>query len=210
MTLRIVAVADTHGMHGQPIIPDGDVLIHAGDLTGSGTLHEVAAFDCFLATLPHRHKVVIAGNHDLCFEIHPAQARALVSNAHYLQDEAITLDGVSYWGSPWQPWFYDWAFNLPRGEALRRKWDLIPDGTDVLVTHGPPFGRLDFAQRGEHAGCEELWRALQRVRPRLHVFGHIHEGAGMIEEDGIILVNASICNPRYQPLRSATVIDLDL
>lgn len=210
MKLRIVMIADTHGQHEQVIIPDGDVLIHAGDLTEGGTLRQLAAFDRFLSTLPHRHKIIIAGNHDLCFESHPSEARALVTHARYLQDDAYRIGDLTFWGSPWQPWFFDWAFNLPRGEALRKRWDLIPDETNVLITHGPPHGRLDLAQRGEHTGCEELWTALQRVRPRLHVFGHIHEGAGMIEQDGMILVNASICDARYRPMHSATVIDLEL
>jgi Icc-related predicted phosphoesterase len=206
--LRVVAIADTHGMHDQPVIPDGDILIHAGDLTPRGTLRDVAVFDRFLATLPHRHKIVIAGNHDLCFEAHSQRARELLTRATYLEDEATTVAGLHIWGSPWQPWFYDWAFNLPRGQALREKWDLIPDQTDILITHGPPFGRLDLTMAGEHAGCRELWLALQRVRPMLHIFGHIHEGAGVIEEGPTTLVNASICTATYQPINHAVVIDV--
>src|SRR6185369_13852794 len=97
-------------------------------------------FDAWLGTLPHREKVVIAGNHDFLFEQRPAEARALITNAVYLEDEAYEAGGLKIWGSPWQPWFFDWAFNLRRGEALARKWALIPPGTDLLVTHGPPMG----------------------------------------------------------------------
>ena len=128
--------------------------------------------------------------------------------------------GLRVWGSPWQPWFYDWAFNLPRGPALREKWDLIPYDTDVLITHGPPFGFLDGAARPasgwsdqdevsvEHLGCEELRRALDRVRPRLHVFGHIHEGYGRGQLADTILVNASNCDEDYRPVNAPVVIDL--
>jgi calcineurin-like phosphoesterase family protein len=206
--VRVVAVADTHGMHEQPYIPDGDIFIHAGDFTARGSFEDVDSFDRFLATLPHRHKIVIAGNHDLCFEAEPARARSRLTHATYLEDQAATVAGLHIWGSPWQPWFYDWAFNLPRGRALREKWDLIPDETDILLTHGPPMGWLDVTVAGQHAGCEELTEAVLLVKPRLHVFGHIHEGAGVIEEGPTIMVNASICTARYQPINSAVVIDL--
>ncbi len=206
--LRIVAIGDTHGMHEQPVIPDGDILVVAGDLTGRGTLREVFWFDRFLSYLPHKHKIVIAGNHDWCFEERPDDARGLIINGQYLRDEAVTVEGLRFWGSPWQPKFFDWAFNLPRGPALREKWNQIPADTDVLVTHGPPFGRLDVTSAGVHAGCEDLLEAVHRIQPKLHIFGHIHEGAGVIEEGPTTLVNASICNARYQPYNSAAVLDI--
>ena len=206
--VRIVAVADTHGMHDQMHLPDGDLFIHAGDFTTRGSLRDVARFDRYLAGLPHRHKIVIAGNHDLCFEATPDRARSLLRHATYLQDQAVMVAGLHIWGSPWQPWFFDWAFNLPRGRALRQKWQLIPEGTDLLITHSPPMGRLDVTVSGQHAGCEELLQAVLRIRPRLHVFGHIHEGAGLIEEGQTTLVNASICTAAYRPLNPAVVIDL--
>ncbi|HSS43975.1 MAG TPA: metallophosphoesterase [Thermoanaerobaculia bacterium] len=137
---RIVCVSDTHNRQGQFEVPDGDVLIHAGDLTGRGTLPEITAVNDWFGRLPHTNRVVIAGNHDFLFERENALARSLLTNASYLEDSGIEVQGLKIWGSPWQPWFYDWAFNLPRGPALAEKWRRIPEKIDVLVTHGPPSG----------------------------------------------------------------------
>ncbi len=205
--MRIVCLSDTHHQHDRLVVPPGDVLVHAGDFTRRGAESDVRAFDAWLGGLPHRHKIVIAGNHDFCFELNPA-ARAWMTNAIYLQDEAVTLEGVRFWGSPWQPRFYDWAFNLDRGEPLRRVWSRIPSGTDVLITHGPPYGILDATDRGEAVGCEELLLAIRRVCPRLHVFGHIHEGYGEQTVDGTHFVNASNCDLNYRPVQAPVVFDL--
>ena len=143
---------------------------------------------------------MIAGNHDFGFEREAEAARSRITRAHYLQDELIEVAGIRIYGSPWQPWFMDWAFNLPRGGPLREKWSLIPDGVDILVTHGPPMGILDRTEMGEHVGCEELAVAVRdRIRPRYHIFGHIHEGAGRQHEGETVYVNASICDARYRP-----------
>jgi predicted phosphohydrolase len=174
----------------------------------SGRPEEIARFDAWLAGLPHRHKVVIAGNHDFLFEGEPERARRLLPSAIYLRDEGVELDGFRFWGSPWQPWFHDWAFNLPRGPALAAKWALIPARTDVLLTHGPPHGILDRTVAGEPVGCEELTLALARVRPRLHVFGHIHEAYGRLERDGTLFVNASNLDVHYRPVQAPVVIEL--
>ena len=205
--MRIVCLSDTHGFHEGLDVPDGDLLLHAGDATKHGSLEEVAAFNGFLGTLPHPHKVVIAGNHDWAFEKEPVLARDLITNACYLQDEEAVVAGVRIWGSPWQPWFYDWAFNLERGPALVAKWDLIPTGTDVLLTHGPPLGHGDRTTSGNPEGCADLLEAIRRVRPRLHVFGHIHEGYGQTREGDTLCVNASICTVAYRPTNPPVVID---
>jgi predicted phosphohydrolase len=194
MTLRIVCVSDTHSHHADLTVPAGDWLLFAGDLSRHGALADVTEFDRWLGTLPHRHKVVICGNHDFCFEREPAAAQTLIRNAVYLQDSGVTLDGLRIWGSPWQPCFHDWAFNLPRGPELAAKWALVPADTDVLLTHGPPFGILDATVRGEHVGCEELLARVTTLKPKLHLFGHIHEAAGVRAEAGTLFVNAS-CYP---------------
>ena len=173
-----------------------------------GTLAQIGAFDRWLGTLPHPRKVVIAGNHDWGFERTPVKARSLLQHATYLEDELVTVDGVRIWGSPWQPWFYDWAFNLPRGPQIAAKWAMIPEGVDVLMTHGPPAGILDRTKNGEHVGCEDLRRELLRVRPKVHVFGHIHEGYGTLEQDGVRFVNASNCSERYRAVQAPIVFDL--
>lgn len=218
--MRIVCVSDTHGRHGGLAVPDGDLLIHAGDATMAGRPEELDQFDAWLGTLPHRHKVVIAGNHDRLFEDQPEEARRHITNALYLQDAEHVVEGLRIWGSPWQPWFLSWAFNLKRGAPLRAKWALIPPGIDVLVTHGPPHLIRDrvkgvMAQglnialgHRPNVGCEELREAVRRIRPRLHVFGHIHEGYGREEADGTLFVNASTCDEVYRPVNPPMVVDL--
>mgnify|MGYP000880105010 CR=1 FL=1 len=205
--MRVVCVSDMHGRHRDLAVPEGDLLLCAGDISLRGEESVVRDFDRWMGEQPHRHKIVIAGNHDLCFERGPA-ARRWLMHTRYLQDELAVVEGLRVWGSPWQPWFLDWAFNLARGEALREKWDMIPDGTDILLTHGPPFGVLDRTVRGESVGCEELLAAVRRVRPRLHVFGHIHEGYGVSEAEGTLFVNASSCDVRYRAVQAPVVVDL--
>jgi len=205
--LRLVIISDTHGFHGFPV-PPGDVLIHAGDGCARGTLAEAQAWASFLRGLPHRHKIVIAGNHDRVFESDFAEAKRAFAGLDFLHDTGCEREGVQFWGAPWQPWFLSWAFNLPRGPELAAKWALIPDATDVLVTHGPPMGILDETYAGEPVGCEDLRRAVSRVRPRVHVFGHIHEGYGTERIDETLFVNASVCTLAYKPTNAPIVVDL--
>ena len=171
-----------------------------GDLTMRGRLDELREANRWLACLPHPFKIAIAGNHDFCFEEEPEEARRILTAAIYLQDDAVEVGGLRFWGSPWQPWFYDWAFNLKRGPALAEKWALIPEGLDVLVTHGPPAGILDKTDDGRAVGCEDLMRRVQVVKPRLHVFGHIHEGRGALWRGDTLFVNASVSEGQEQPM----------
>lgn len=203
--MRIVCVSDTHARHRKTVVTDGDILIHAGDLTREGDLPDVEDFDRWLGTLPHRHKVVIAGNHDFCFQEKPAQARARITNAVYLEDSAVEVLGVKIYGSPWQPFYGGWAFNLHRGPDLAAVWEKIPDDTNILVTHGPPEGILDRNRWGDPCGCRDLLGRLMELRPRLHVFGHIHEAAGRLDTLYTTFVNAATNNGEG----SATVIEID-
>lgn len=205
--MRLVLFSDTHGMHEDVIIPDGDVLIHAGDFSGEGSIQEQQAFDQFLGSLPHRHKIVIAGNHDWQMEQY-AKTQPVFHHAEYLQDSSVEIDGIRFYGAPWQPQFYDWAFNLPRGEALAEKWSTIPANTDVLITHCPPQGVLDKIYDGTAVGCEALAETIERVQPRLHVFGHIHEDYGSCKIGNTTFVNACSCTFRYQPLNPCVLFDL--
>ncbi len=212
--MRIVCISDTHGMHDQVAVPDGDVLIHAGDLSSRGAEREIAAFGRWFAAQPHAYKIVIAGNHDFLFESDGERARALVEapGVTYLQDSGVEIEGVRFWGSPWQPWFYDWAFNLQRGPELERVWAGIPASAQVLITHGPPLGILDeVARNGESVGCEALLDRLGALDVGLHVFGHIHEAYGVHESaDGRISVNASIATLRYEPTQAPVIVDWDV
>ena len=204
--MKIVCISDTHLRAVE--VPDGDVLVHAGDFTMGGTLPEVHSFCKWLGQLPHPHKVVIAGNHDWLFQRRPDLARPLLSNVIYLEDALAEVAGLRIWGSPWQPRFGDWAFNLDRGPALRAKWDLVPDGIDILVTHGPPALMCDLTAGRVHVGCEDLRIAVEERKPRLHVFGHIHEGYGVVETPDTVFVNASICDKNYFPTNMPVVVEL--
>jgi len=210
--MRLVFVSDTHN-HAPLAVPGGDVLVHCGDFTMAGRLDEIVRFHAWLETMPHRHKVVIAGNHDFGFERMPDAARAALNGVTYLQDSGCTLDGISFYGSPYQPWFFDWAFNFPRdddGSVARACWSKIPDRVDVLITHGPPRDVRDrIAHSGEPVGCPELLARVRTVRPAVHAFGHIHEGYGTESSDGTLFVNAAICDERYRPVNAPIVVDLE-
>ena len=209
--MRLVIASDTHQRHNELSVPDGDVFIHAGDFTMSGDLRSVEAFDKWVRALPHARKIVIAGNHDQAFEHVSERAQKLLGDGRdgptYLQDSGLTIDDVAFWGSPWQPAFMDWAFNLPRGAPLAAKWRLIPERTDVLITHGPPMATRDFVNNA-NLGCADLRDRIQRVRPKVHAFGHIHAGSGVEVFGGITFVNASICDEEYLATNPARVIDI--
>ena len=205
--MRLVLISDTHNQQEKIALPKGDVLVHSGDFTMRGTEAEVTAFGQWLDRQPFEHQVIVAGNHDFFFERDPEAARALLpSRATYLFESETNIGGLRLWGAPWQPWFLDWAFNLQRGAEIAAKWALIPEGLDVLITHGPPAGIGDRTWRGESVGCEDLLRAMKRARPRLSVFGHIHEGYGFHEGDK---ANPSICDEKYRVVNDPIVIDLD-
>jgi Icc-related predicted phosphoesterase len=207
--MRVVLLSDTHGAHRQVRVPDGDVLVAAGDATRQGNLAELADFDEWLGTLPHRQKIVIAGNRDFCFQRNLAEARRLLSHATYLQDESILVDGLRFYGTPWQPPFLNMAFNLERGEPLRAKWSLIPSDTDILITHTPPFGRGDTTRAGAQVGDRDLAETVSRLRPKVHVFGHIHEGYGKFSADGTIYINASVVDASFQVANAPWEIDIE-
>ena len=228
---RLVLISDTHNQHDQLTLPPGDLLIHAGDFSGTGTFKQMSAFFSWFAAQPHPHKVLVAGNHDitlhrefyqvLWWRFHRERADDEAIRAHldsyisrgafhYLQDQEVEVAGLRIYGSPWQPEFCSWAFNLPRGEPCAQKWAEIPVGVDVLITHGPPWGTLDQLDSGEHVGCEALQHEIfTRVRPKLHVFGHIHEGYGLAEVEGVILANASSCDGAYAPVQPPLVLDFE-
>jgi Icc-related predicted phosphoesterase len=207
--MRLVLISDTHEAHRRVKVPDGDILIHAGDITYDGNLREVKDFNNWLGELPHKHKVLIAGNHDWSFEESPVVAERLITNATYLRDSSIEIDGLRIYGAPWQPTFCNWAFNVDRGAPIREKWAKIPENTDVLVTHGPPKGFGDRAYpTGEMLGCLDLYERVQQVKPMLHVFGHIHGGYGIQEDEHTIYTNAAIMNEAYRPVNAPLVIDL--
>ncbi len=207
--MRLVIISDTHGRHDLiGNLPDGDVLVHAGDFMNSGLYaEEIISFNRWLGEQPITQRVVCGGNHDRLFQHAPQQARALLTNALYLENSGVSIDGVSFWASPYTPIFLNWAFMYPRGPAANQYWDQIPADLDVLITHGPPYGILDqTAPGGEHLGCVELLKAVQAKKPKIHIFGHIHGGAGTFENGDTRFINAAYLNERYRPVEPAGII----
>ena len=208
--MRIVCISDTHNRVSDLVLPDGDVLVVAGDFCGRGTDYEVVLFHEYLSSQAHKHKVIVAGNHDWPF-YRPAtpEVRLFKKSFTYLEDSGCTIEGVKFWGSPWQPEFFNWAFNLPRGERLAEKWRMVPSDTDVLGTHGPPFGILDVVPEGTRVGCEDLAaEVLYRIKPKVHIFGHVHYSYGIDYRGPTTFANASICTEGYRPDNLPIVIDV--
>lgn len=204
--VKIVAVADTHEAHRRLIIPNGDVFIHAGDLTMMGGKKKIKGVFDWVAALPHTHKIVIAGNHDLDLDettpmYHDLKIKALVDSypgIHYLCDSTIELDvngrHLKIWGSPFSPAFEDWAFQYEQGE---RTWQDIPEDADIIVTHTPPKGILDTIERRDgtilSGGCDTLAERVRQIKPLLHVFGHLHDDGGRkVKIENTVYANAAI------------------
>lgn len=204
--MRVVAVADTHTFESDlGTLPEGDVFVHAGDLVRAGTTDELIGVAAWIRSQPHPHKIVVAGNHDWCFLRERPLALKLLEGVTYLEDSSCEIDGVRFYGSPWQPEFGGWAYNLPRGEPLAEKWALIPNDVHVLITHGPPHGIGDRTSMAGRAGCEELRVAVRQKKPRAHLFGHIHQDGGGWSEDGTWFFNVTT----WECERDATVFDVE-
>jgi Icc-related predicted phosphoesterase len=233
--MRIVCISDTHGLHtimeDWNELPKGDILIHAGDCTNVGKPQEVIDFvQWFMNIKGFDTKIFIAGNHDFAFEKknlphHKGdfdwywnlmnEENLSQSDVIYLEDSEFVIESsefsrpIKFWGSPWQPEFYNWAFNLPRmGDKLKKYWDMIPNDTDVLITHGPPQEIRDYTPQNVSVGCELLRFRVEQINPLLHIFGHIHEAYGPVHIRDTTYVNASICTERYVPSNKPIVIDI--
>jgi len=205
--MRITAFSDTHMLHKKVAIPAADLLIFAGDMSVCRTLQDVAGFNSFLKTLPHKYKVVIGGNHDHLLAASPDLGRELLKNVIYLQDESVLIEGIRIYGSPWQPIFNTNcdAFALSRGKAIQEKWDLIPEDTDILITHTPPCGIMDEAGGVSH-GCSDLLKTVQRIAPKFHIFGHIHNHNGMQRVGCTTFINCNVKDKKGQ-VRPALTFD---
>jgi Icc-related predicted phosphoesterase len=197
--VKFIAISDTHCRHHSLKLPKGDAVIHSGDITYVGSRWEVVDFLTWFSSLNYQYKIFIAGNHDFYFEKHPSEIKKLIpENVTYLNDSGIIINGINIWGSPVTPWFFNWAFNRRRGKVISKHWNLIPDNTQLLITHGPAFGILDTVINGENVGCEDLLKKLQQVKPNVHVCGHIHESYGTKKKGETKFINASILNEHYE------------
>jgi len=214
---KLVLISDTHACHDDITVPPGDILIHAGDALSRGAYGEYSAFRSWFCKQPHRLKIYVPGNHDTCLADPVANGIDVIGDKgmHILIERKIVDEesGLSFYGVPWTPDFFShrWAFNYCQsGRTPEEIWDAVPDGIDVLISHGPPRGWGDRIRPGrEHLGCSEIAKTIARVKPRLFVCGHIHGGYGARRwESGVQWVNASICNERYQPLNKPIVIDV--
>jgi predicted phosphodiesterase len=231
MKTRVTILSDTHTKHGlipMEDLPGGNLLLHAGDIMNSGyNKHDIHSFCTWFQSLKqYEDKIFIAGNHDRLFENKPYEVKGYLKEyplIDYLQDEQLTLygdgpngdspeDNIRIYGSPWQPEFYSWAFNLPKnGIEIAGKWEAIPSNTDILITHGPAFGTLDTVKGREWdgLGCELLAQRIEVVKPKIHVCGHIHSGRGIEYKNGTLFINASVLDERYEYTQKPITIDFD-
>ena len=228
--MRITVFSDTHTRHNLITndLPGGDLLLCAGDIMNSGyNKDDIISFcEWFSNVKGYNDKFFIAGNHCRYFENYPEEVKGILKEyplIDYLQDEEVVLyfdgpngehteDNIHIYGSPWQPEFYSWAFNLPKnGIELAGKWEAIPDNTDILITHGPAFGTLDtvIGRPWDGLGCELLADRIEIVKPKIHVCGHIHSGYGYEFKNGTHFFNASVLDERYEYTQKPMTFDWD-
>ena len=229
--MKIITISDTHGMHNRVNLPDGDLLIHAGDLTNVGREVEVEEVINWFYQQANRYTygvVFIAGNHDRSFDPKfnlndgktkkPKWLLDILSNVkstnhiHYLENSFVEINGIKIWGSPITPWFGGdyWAFNAHRGPDIMKYWEQIPSNVDIIVTHGPVMYKLDYTiYDKKYVGCEQLRYQIEKIKPLVPISGPIHEGYGYEYSSDTHYFNASICNINYNPINEPWSIDID-
>ena len=228
--MRFICISDTHSLHREMsykvtdfLDPNQDnILIHSGDLTNVGKEHDVKEFIYWIQNLQgFSDKIFIAGNHEMSFESKPNWLYQYINEENlsqcdcvYLEDSSFTIESpefshpIKFYGSPWQPRFFDWAFNVDR-DKIHVYWEKIPEDVDVLISHSPPFGILDkVIGRNDFLGCESLLNHVNRIKPLIHCYGHIHSGYGIIKKNDTLFVNASICTENYIPSHKPIIIDV--
>lgn len=207
--MKIVCISDTHTKHKEVILPKGDLLIHAGDVSWVGSEPQLIDFFKWFDNQDFKHKIFIAGNHDLMFERNPTQAQSLIPKSIiYLEESSVTIEGIKIYGTPITPYFFNWAFNRYPGQDIEQHTRKIPNDTDILISHGPPYGILDANAKGEHCGCPSLLSKVQEVKPKLLICGHIHEGYGRQKNGKSLFINASLLDHRYDYKNPPVVVEL--
>ncbi len=206
--MQVVCISDTHNQHKDLHLPPGDILIHAGDFTEAGSKQETIAFLDWFSSQNYRWKIFIAGNHDFYLEkLSAAEKEDLIpEDVIYLEDSGFTIKGCKFWGSPVTPGDGTWAFNRERGDDIKSHWDLVPQDTQVLITHTPPFGIKDQLDNKRQIGCEELSKKLEIIKPKFHVFGHIHNTYGLTHRNPTSYLNASCLDNKYRLLHPPQII----
>jgi len=205
--MKIIFISDTHNHHKELSIPNGDIVIHSGDVSGIGKINEIASFLSWFSDLPHPYKIFTPGNHDWGFQLDNALVKSIIpKNVIYLENNSVNVCNLNIYGTPVQPIFCNWAFNKS-SEELKKYWAMVPENIDILVTHCPPYGILDNCFE-ENVGCKLLAKELKRIKPKIHAFGHIHEQHGIIEKNGTKFINASNLNDNYVVSYEPIVIEI--
>lgn len=224
--MKIIAISDTHTYHRQIILPEGDVLIHAGDFSSTGLKHECEDFFEWFASQPHKHKILIAGNHDISFDARknkvelkkPEWVLELLekySDINYLENSEIEIEGIKFLGSPYTPDFYPeyWGFN-EGNNGRKALYQNIPEDVDILITHGPAYSYMDNIQSVGGVGCYHLRHAIHDLKPKYHLFGHIHTDATYnpnkhFSNGSTVFLNVSICNTQNKVSWEPTILQLE-
>lgn len=226
--IKFVCISDTHGLNSRVNLPEGDVLIHTGDFSNLGLEKEIIEFNSWLKEQKFKHKIIIAGNHEITFDEENRETlfnnfnfnnnefksskeiKQILENCIYLENSGVELFGYNIWGSPNTPSYHDWAF-MGDNDYLDKKWQMIPNNTDILLTHGPPYGILDLNYEKVNTGCPKLIKhVLERIKPKYHIFGHIHEAYGTFyfNETDTTFINASTCNFKYKPINKPIIFEM--
>lgn len=188
--MKILHLSDTHGLHQQINgLPEADVIIHSGDISHNGAESEVLDFLNWYIELPYKHKIFITGNHDLC--LWDAEGiEDLPSNVYFLQDNSIEIDGINFYGL-----------------GYNHSEKLIPDNTDIVITHEPPVMILDKSA-GTHWGNAPLRNRILEINPRYHLFGHAHDGYGTVKQEGIVFSNAALLDDMNRLVRKPKLFEM--
>lgn len=226
--MKVTFISDTHTREHSVKLPGGDILIFSGDCMSSGyNWWEINDFLDWFSEQPYEYKIWIAGNHDRWIEKKPEDVKECVSTyfdkgVRYVYNETIEIKGLKIYGTPYQPYFCGWAYNVADTDQLYSIFKMIPENLDILITHCPPYDILDkshfprpaYGRNGEEPlGSKELSKVLDELgpaAPRYHVFGHIHGDGGKMEVQGLTTyINASVCNEAYDPVNSVTTLEIE-
>lgn len=222
--MKIVHISDTHTYHETVLIPECDLLIHSGDISGVGERREVERFLKWFNQQRATYKIFTAGNHDRSFDpeknvtgekpgwlVELLEDFRNAGNNYYLENESCEIEDLKIWGSPVTPSFGRefWAFNKDRGSEIAEVWKQIPDSTDIVITHGPVYGILDNLMDGQRVGCMDLYKRMLEVLPLLHLSGHIHFANGVKYTEEITYINGAICDESYKPANKPWIITIE-
>lgn len=216
--IRLVHISDTHGKHKELNIPDGDILIHSGDWSNTGSIKEVSNFLTWFSELPHPNKIFICGNHEREVEKdgYYLFKSMIPNNVVYLEDSGIKIEGLYFYGSPWTQAFQNWGWMWNSEEEERRIWARIPEHTDVLITHSPAYRLLDFStykiseRSDQNIGSKILRKAVEYIKPLLVAHGHVHSAYGVAQFGKTTILNGSICDEAYHASNKPKVVDIDV